>query len=67
MIEQYVINIEWDTDGDNPEVFNLPQQVKCPVKVWDSEDGADRFIDELSDEHGFCIYSAKVVSKVSVQ
>lgn len=49
-------NIIWDTDGDE-EIFNsLPSEVI--VEVTDDED----VIDTLSDEYGFCIFSATVAT-----
>lgn len=62
-----VSDIVWDTDGENPEEMGLPMETVIPVSelLYDDEslddvdlyDVADRAVDYLSDQYGFCIES----------
>lgn len=44
------VNILWDTDGENPEDFELPTEVNLPKDIE-----IDEVTDWLSDTYGFRI------------
>ncbi len=47
-----VTNIQWDTDG----IPNKSLPTSITLEVEDEDD----VIDDLSDEYGFCIFSADI-------
>lgn len=51
------INIQWDTDGDEELLKDLPTEVKIPTGMWDE----DEISDWLSDEFGFCYFGYDLV------
>ena len=54
-----VIDIQWDTDGDEEALASLPTEVELPEDVfWDNRyDNKDEYLDAvsdwLSDTYGF--------------
>lgn len=56
--EQYnIVNIKWDTDGDEDLFASLPQEIDLPLQfasVAENEDYLDEISDWLSDEYGYC-------------
>lgn len=56
--EQYnIINIKWDTDGDEELFDSLPSQIVLPVQfvaIAEDENYLDEISDWLSDEYGYC-------------
>lgn len=56
--EQYnIVNIKWDTDGDEELFASLPQKIDLPLQfatVAEDEDYLDEISDWLSDEYGYC-------------
>lgn len=51
-----VKNIQWDTDGEDPEEIGLP---KDAVIEAESE---DEIADALSDYYGWCIFGFEIVA-----
>lgn len=51
-----ISNIEWDTDGENPEELGLPTDcIEVGVEDGVEEDELDDWIsDYLSDIYGYC-------------
>lgn len=54
--EQYnIVNIKWDTDGDEELFASLPQEIALQfASVAEDEDYLDEISDWLSDEYGYC-------------
>lgn len=56
--EQYnIVNIKWDTDGDEELFASLPQEIALSLQfasVAEDEDYLDEIYDWLSDEYGYC-------------
>ena len=54
-----VIDIDWDTDGQDIKNLDLPTEVEVPDDIADEIfDGGydDDVADWLSDEYGYCVY-----------
>lgn len=57
----HVTNIQWDTDGQDPDGLNLPCEVDIPFSSLDRGQGldwdelTDGIADWLSDKYGFCV------------
>ena len=49
----HITNINWDTDGINPEELNLPSEIKLD-ETFINEALADYIGDWLSDKYGYC-------------
>lgn len=52
-----IVNIKWDTDGDEELFASLPQEIDLPLQfasVAENEDYLDEISDWLSDEYGYC-------------
>jgi hypothetical protein len=47
------VNIQWDTDGDQELLKELPTEIDIP----DGMDDEDEISDYISDVTGFCHYS----------
>lgn len=45
-------NIQWDTDGDEEILADLPTEIEIPESMTDEEEISDY----ISDETGFCHY-----------
>lgn len=43
-------NIQWDTDGDEKVLADLPTEIEIPEGITDTEDISDY----ISNETGFC-------------
>ena len=50
-----VTDIEWDTDGENPEDLDLPSEVAINDDIDE-----DEIADWLSDNYGWCVLSFNV-------
>ncbi len=48
-----LFDIQWDTDGRNPEALGLPSEHLAVVE--DDFDPEEQAADLLSDEFGFCV------------
>lgn len=55
-ITVHVTDIDWDTDGEDPEDCDLPESVDIPLESLKKTSIADY----LSDEYGFCVKSYSV-------
>ena len=51
-VEDRVVRVNWDTDGESPEECGLPDEVTIPW--WVPDDGV---ADYCSDIYGFCVNS----------
>lgn len=49
-----ISNIQWDTDGENPETLNLPLEITANFCFDSDEDLTDFISNWLSDNYGFC-------------
>lgn len=49
-----VVNIVWDTDGEN---VKLPNEIELPFGMFDK----DEISDYISDETGFCHYGFELI------
>lgn len=50
-----VVNIVWDTDGEN---IALPTEIEIPDDIADDE---DEISDYITDQTGFCHYGFDIV------
>ena len=51
-VEDRVVRVNWDTDGESPEECGLPDEVTIPW--WVPDDGV---ADYCSDIYGYCVES----------
>lgn len=51
-VEDRVVKVNWDTDGESPEELGLPDEVTIPW--WVPDDGV---ADYCSDIYGYCVNS----------
>ena len=51
-LEDRVIKVDWDTDGESPEELGLPEEVSIPWYVPD-----EGVADYCTDIYGFCVNS----------
>lgn len=49
-------NIEWDTDGMNPKILGLPDEIELPEELTEGKIDYDGIDDYLSNVTGFCHY-----------
>ena len=55
--QKTIVNIKWDTDGDEELFTSLLQEIDLPLQfasVAEDEDYLDEISDWLSDEYGYC-------------
>lgn len=56
------INIEWDTDGDETVVEDLPREIDIPDEVMARlDEDEDAVSDYVSEQTGFCHYGFELV------
>lgn len=61
-----VTNINWDTDGADPEELGLPKEVDIEINddndylLEDLDGYAEPLLDYLSDSYGYCIFGFNV-------
>lgn len=51
------VNIQWDTDGDEEVLSELPTEIEIPkelIKDVDPDDYCDKISDFISNQTGFC-------------
>ena len=51
-VEERLVKVDWDTDGESPEECGLPEEVSVPWYVPDEE-----VADYCSDMYGYCVNS----------
>lgn len=51
-VEERIVKVDWDTDGESPEECGLPEEVSVPWYVPDEE-----VADYCSDMYGYCVNS----------
>ncbi len=63
--EMRVINIKWDTDGDEDLLKSLPTEIEIPVEALDGieymDDAEERISNFISAQTGFCHYGYEVI------
>jgi hypothetical protein len=62
--------IDWDTDGENPADFGLPNDWATTIEAEDDDtedEVADRAVDKASDTFGWCIsgIESEMVTKIN--
>lgn len=55
-IKPRLVEIDWDTDGVDPESLGIPTTVEIPSCI-----DKDDVVEWLSDEYGYCINSLKYI------
>lgn len=55
------VNIQWDTDGDQELLNELPTEIDIP----DGMDNEDEISDYISDVTGFCHYGFEIENTVT--
>ena len=48
-------DIDWDTDGEDPNALDLPREVVIDLDAEGIEDPDQQVADWLSDRYGWCI------------